>query len=106
MTTIANCVSLSPRLPSRQNNKKQAVSGDAEGWTRGDAAARKREQVRRCGAACLERVADLRARQPEDRPTEGRVLFDAADVTGVPVQKRNVAMVYQQFISVPPRRWC
>ncbi|MCL6707693.1 ATP-binding cassette domain-containing protein, partial [Pseudomonas sp. R2.Fl] len=36
-----------------------------------------------------------------DRPTEGQVLFDGIDVTGVPVQKRNVAMVYQQFINYP-----
>jgi ABC-type sugar transport systems, ATPase components len=36
-----------------------------------------------------------------DRPTEGQVLFDGVDVTGVPVQKRNVAMVYQQFINYP-----
>jgi glycerol transport system ATP-binding protein len=36
-----------------------------------------------------------------DRPTQGRVLFDGKDVTGLPVQKRNVAMVYQQFINYP-----
>ncbi|MCH3866738.1 ATP-binding cassette domain-containing protein, partial [Campylobacter jejuni] len=36
-----------------------------------------------------------------DRPTEGRVLADGADVTGVPVRQRNVAMVYQQFINYP-----
>ena len=36
-----------------------------------------------------------------DRPTEGRVLSDGRDVTGEPVQKRNVAMVYQQFINYP-----
>jgi glycerol transport system ATP-binding protein len=36
-----------------------------------------------------------------DRPTQGRVMFDGTDVTGVPVQKRNVAMVYQQFINYP-----
>lgn len=36
-----------------------------------------------------------------DRPTEGRVLADGADVTGVPVRRRNVAMVYQQFINYP-----
>ena len=29
-----------------------------------------------------------------DRPTSGSVHFDGADVTGVRVQKRNVAMVY------------
>ncbi len=36
-----------------------------------------------------------------DRPTSGKILMDGADVTGVPVQKRNVAMVYQQFINYP-----
>nr|WP_316656626.1 ABC transporter ATP-binding protein [uncultured Gellertiella sp.] len=36
-----------------------------------------------------------------DRPTGGSVWFDGKDVTGVAVQKRNVAMVYQQFINYP-----
>lgn len=36
-----------------------------------------------------------------DRPTSGSVWFDGEHVTGVPVQKRNVAMVYQQFINYP-----
>ena len=36
-----------------------------------------------------------------DKPTEGSIHFDGADVTGMPVQKRNVAMVYQQFINYP-----
>ena len=36
-----------------------------------------------------------------DKPTEGTIHFDGEDVTGVPVQKRNVAMVYQQFINYP-----
>ena len=36
-----------------------------------------------------------------DRPTSGRILADGRDVIGVPVQKRNVAMVYQQFINYP-----
>jgi len=36
-----------------------------------------------------------------ERPTSGRLLVDGHDVTGVPVQKRNVAMVYQQFINYP-----
>ncbi len=34
-------------------------------------------------------------------PTTGQVWFDGEDVTGVPVQKRSVAMVYQQFINYP-----
>lgn len=36
-----------------------------------------------------------------DKPTKGVVKFDGVDVTGVPVRRRNVAMVYQQFINYP-----
>jgi glycerol transport system ATP-binding protein len=36
-----------------------------------------------------------------DRPTSGVIWFKGANVTGTPVQKRNVAMVYQQFINYP-----
>jgi glycerol transport system ATP-binding protein len=36
-----------------------------------------------------------------DRPTSGRILMDGTDVIGVPVRKRSVAMVYQQFINYP-----
>jgi len=36
-----------------------------------------------------------------EKPSDGRVFFDGADVTGVAVQKRNVSMVYQQFINYP-----
>ena len=36
-----------------------------------------------------------------DAPTTGSIWFDGRDVTGLPVQKRNVAMVYQQFINYP-----
>lgn len=36
-----------------------------------------------------------------DTPSFGSVWFDGRDVTGIPVQKRNVAMVYQQFINYP-----
>lgn len=36
-----------------------------------------------------------------DRPTSGEVWVDGKNVTGVAVQKRNVAMVYQQFINYP-----
>ena len=36
-----------------------------------------------------------------DAPTRGRILVDGRDVTGWPVQRRNVAMVYQQFINYP-----
>src|SRR5205807_8699483 len=36
-----------------------------------------------------------------DLPSSGRVIFDGNDVTGVPVGRRNVAMVYQQFINYP-----
>ena len=36
-----------------------------------------------------------------DKPTGGSIHFDGKDVTGVRVQDRNVAMVYQQFINYP-----
>lgn len=36
-----------------------------------------------------------------DQPDSGEVLFDGQSVVGTPVQKRNVAMVYQQFINYP-----
>jgi ABC-type sugar transport system ATPase subunit len=36
-----------------------------------------------------------------DRPTSGEILMNGTDVVGMPVQKRNVAMVYQQFINYP-----
>jgi glycerol transport system ATP-binding protein len=35
------------------------------------------------------------------KPTAGRVWFGGRDVTGVPVQRRRVSMVYQQFINYP-----
>jgi len=35
------------------------------------------------------------------RPTSGEIWFRGENVTGVPVQKRNVSMVYQQFINYP-----
>jgi glycerol transport system ATP-binding protein len=36
-----------------------------------------------------------------ERPTAGEIWFDGQNVTGVAVQKRNVSMVYQQFINYP-----
>jgi glycerol transport system ATP-binding protein len=35
------------------------------------------------------------------KPTSGEIWFNGRNVTGVPVQKRNVSMVYQQFINYP-----
>jgi glycerol transport system ATP-binding protein len=36
-----------------------------------------------------------------DKPSAGRIVEDGRDVTGVPVRKRRVSMVYQQFINYP-----
>ncbi|MGL6210549.1 MAG: ABC transporter ATP-binding protein [Paracoccaceae bacterium] len=36
-----------------------------------------------------------------DAPTTGRILWNGQDVTGMRVQDRKVAMVYQQFINYP-----
>jgi glycerol transport system ATP-binding protein len=36
-----------------------------------------------------------------DKPTAGDILLDGVSVLGTPVQKRRIAMVYQQFINYP-----
>jgi len=36
-----------------------------------------------------------------DKPSSGQVIVNEQDVTSMAVQKRNVAMVYQQFINYP-----
>ena len=36
-----------------------------------------------------------------EKPSEGEIWFDGQNVTGMAVQKRNVSMVYQQFINYP-----
>lgn len=36
-----------------------------------------------------------------DRPSTGRIFMRGRDVTRVPVRRRNVAMVYQQFVNYP-----
>src|SRR5205085_11246299 len=36
-----------------------------------------------------------------DRPDRGRIVVDGTAVTGVPVRRRSVAMVYHQFIHYP-----
>jgi glycerol transport system ATP-binding protein len=36
-----------------------------------------------------------------DKPSSGEIWFDGANVTNMAVQKRNVSMVYQQFINYP-----
>ena len=36
-----------------------------------------------------------------DKPTVGEIWFNNKNVTGMKVQKRNVSMVYQQFINYP-----
>lgn len=53
------------------------------------------------GQARAGKTSLLRVMAGLDRPDSGAVIFDGADVTGMPVAKRNVAMVYQQFINYP-----
>lgn len=36
-----------------------------------------------------------------EKPTKGKIYFDGVDVTNVTPQKRNIAMVYQQFVNYP-----
>jgi glycerol transport system ATP-binding protein len=53
------------------------------------------------GATQAGKTSLMRIMAGLDVPTGGRVLVEGADVTGMPVRKRNVAMVYQQFINYP-----
>ncbi len=48
------------------------------------------------------RQDDADAADGGSRPADdGRLLADGVDVTGVPVRRRSVAMVYQQFVNYP-----
>jgi glycerol transport system ATP-binding protein len=49
-----------------------------------------------CGKTSL-----LRLMAGLDRPTSGRILIGEQDVTGLSVRRRDVAIVYQQFINYP-----
>ncbi|HEY8384094.1 MAG TPA: ABC transporter ATP-binding protein [Microvirga sp.] len=53
------------------------------------------------GATLAGKTSLMRLMAGLDAPTRGRVLVDGRDVTGLPVQRRSVAMVYQQFINYP-----
>jgi glycerol transport system ATP-binding protein len=53
------------------------------------------------GATLAGKTSLMRLMAGLDAPTKGRVLVDGKDVTGWPVQRRSVAMVYQQFINYP-----
>jgi glycerol transport system ATP-binding protein len=56
------------------------------------------------GATQAGKTSLMRVMAGLDVPSAGRVLVDGADVTGVAVRERNVAMVYQQFINYPSLR--
>ncbi|WID94747.1 ABC transporter ATP-binding protein [Bosea vestrisii] len=53
------------------------------------------------GATLAGKTSLMRLMAGLDAPSSGKVLVEGRDVTGLPVQKRNVAMVYQQFINYP-----
>jgi glycerol transport system ATP-binding protein len=53
------------------------------------------------GASQAGKTTLLRLMAGLDRPGAGRILADGRDVTGLSVRKRDVAMVYQQFINYP-----
>ncbi len=53
------------------------------------------------GATLAGKTSLMRLMAGLDVPTTGRIVVDGQDVTGWPVQRRSVAMVYQQFINYP-----
>ena len=53
------------------------------------------------GATLAGKTSLMRLMAGLDQPSKGKVVMNGRDVTGWPVQRRNVAMVYQQFINYP-----
>jgi glycerol transport system ATP-binding protein len=53
------------------------------------------------GATLSGKTSLMRLMAGLDLPSSGRLVWDGEDVTGVSVQARRVAMVYQQFINYP-----
>jgi glycerol transport system ATP-binding protein len=53
------------------------------------------------GATLAGKTTLMRLMAGLDKPTAGRIVADGRDVTGVPVRRRSVAMVYQQFVNYP-----
>ncbi|MDP1635200.1 MAG: ATP-binding cassette domain-containing protein, partial [Gallionellaceae bacterium] len=53
------------------------------------------------GATQAGKTSLMRIMAGLDTPSKGSVRVDGKDVTGLSVRKRNVAMVYQQFINYP-----
>jgi glycerol transport system ATP-binding protein len=51
------------------------------------------------GAKATGKTLLMRLMAGLETPSEGRILVDGVDVTGVPVQKRNISMVHHQFIN-------
>lgn len=56
------------------------------------------------GATQAGKTSLMRIMAGLDVPTTGQILVDGRSVLGVPVRKRNVSMVYQQFINYPSMR--
>ena len=56
------------------------------------------------GATQAGKTSLMRIMAGLDVPSMGRVCVDGADVTGMPIRQRNVAMVCQQFINYPSLR--
>ena len=53
------------------------------------------------GATLSGKTSLMRLMAGLDRPTAGRIVMIGRDVTAVPLRRRSVAMVYQQFINYP-----
>lgn len=53
------------------------------------------------GATLAGKTSLMRLMAGLDAPTKGKILIDSHDVSKVPVRKRSVAMVYQQFVNYP-----
>jgi glycerol transport system ATP-binding protein len=53
------------------------------------------------GATLAGKTTLMRLMAGLENPSTGHIRFNGVDLRGIPVQKRDVAMVYQQFINYP-----
>lgn len=53
------------------------------------------------GATLAGKTTLMRLMAGLETPTRGKILIDGEDTKGIPVRRRSVAMVYQQFVNYP-----
>jgi len=53
------------------------------------------------GPTAVGKTTLLRILAGIEKPDQGKIFYDGVDVTSIPVQKRSISFVYQQFVNYP-----